>query len=282
MAEQVLVTGGTGKTGALVVRQLAARGLKPRIGSRHPSGPSHARFDWADPASFAPALEGVQAAYLVAPTDRTDHLAAMKPLLELAVRELPGRLVLLSASSLERGGPLMGEVHAWLADHAPLWSALRPSWFMQNFITERLPAIVNEGQITSATGDGRVPFIDAGDIAAVAAELLARPDIASGEHVLTGPEALTYDQVAAMISEVAGHQVHHRSLAPEELAQIYVGIGLPPDYAPVLAGMDEAISRGSEDRLTDEVFRLTGRQPRSFRSFLEEHADAFRQQDRRP
>lgn len=142
---------------------------------------------------------------------------------------------------------------------------------MQNFVTERLPAILHDASITSATGEGRVPFIDAEDIAAVTVAALIRPDLASGEHVLTGPEALSYDEVAAQISEVVGRPIRHHKLSVAELTRLFVGIGLPEDYAAVLAGMDEAISKGSEDRVTNEVAQITGRPPRSFRSFLEAH-----------
>jgi ergot alkaloid biosynthesis protein len=275
MAENVLVTGGTGKTGRLVAQQLEARGVRPRVASRRPSGCDQIRFDWDDESSFEKALEDVESVYLVAPTNHVDHLEVMRPFLERAVKQVMGRLVLLSASSLERGGPLMGGVHEWLAEHAPSWSALRPSWFMQNFITDRLPAIINDGRILSATQDGRVPFIDASDIAAVATELLTRPDVPSGEHILTGPATLGYDEVAAMISEVTGRSVRHERLSARELAEFYTRMGVPGDYAPALAAMDEAIAAGSENRVTDEVERLTGRKPRSFLSFLQGHRDVF-------
>lgn len=113
--------------------------------------------------------------FLVAPTDRADHLAAMRPFLEQAVADPKRWLVLLRAASLPKGGLMMGEVQAWLRAHAADWVSLRPSWFMQNFTTQHLTGIVEDHCIYSATGDGRVAFIDARDIAVVAAEaLLAR------------------------------------------------------------------------------------------------------------
>lgn len=275
MVKQVLVTGGTGKTGRLVAQQLAESGVEPRIASRRPPSADQIRFDWNDPGTFKAALDGIHGVYLVAPTDRTDHLNAMRPFLEMAVDRVPGRLVLLSASSLEMGGPLMGEVHAWLHDYAPRWSALRPTWFMQNFVTERLSSIVHDDSITSATGDGRVPFIDAWDIAAVAVAALTRADFASNQHVLTGPEALSYDDVAAQISQVVGRPIRHRKLSVAELTQLYIGIGVPEDYASILAAMDQAIANGSENRVTDEVAQITGSPPRSFQSFLEPHREVF-------
>ena len=275
MTDRVLVTGGTGKTGRLVARQLALRGIEARIATRHPSSADQIRFDWTDRATHGPALEGIGAVYIVAPTDRTEQLPVMRPFLEQAVSQVPGRLVLLSASSLEAGGPMMGEIHAWLAAHAPLWTVLRPSWFMQNFTTQHLPSMLHEGCLYSATADGRVPFIDAADIAAVAVEALADPALASRDYVLTGPEALTYHEVAQAISARIGRPVRHCRLSVSELAARYATFGVPEAYALTLARMDEAIAQGAEDRTTDEVERITGRPPHSFADFLEDQRAVF-------
>lgn len=269
MNERVLVTGGTGKTGQQVASQLALRGIEARVATRDPSSANQVRFDWSDATTHGPALEGVGAVYLVAPTDQTQQLSVMHPFLKRAVMQVPGRLVLLSASSLEAGGPMMGEVHAWLRAHAPLWTVLRPSWFMQNFTTQHLHSILDEGCVYSATGDGRVPFIDAADIAAVAVEALTSSAFPSGEHVLTGPEALTYAEVADAISARIGRPVRHCRLTVDALADRYAGFGIPRAYARTLAGMDEAIAQGSEDRITLEVERITGRPANTLASFLE-------------
>ena len=275
MNERVLVTGGTGKTGRLVAHQLVARGVAARIATRHPTSADQVRFDWDDGASHGAALDGVGSIYLVAPTDRMEQLPTMRPFLEQAVERGMARLVLLSASSLEEGGPMMGQVHAWLHASAPRWTVLRPSWFMQNFITQHLPSIVTEGCIYSAARDGRVPFIDAADIAAVAVEALVDPTLASGDWVLTGPEALTYDEVALLIAAATGRPVRHCRLSVDELARRHAGFGIPDHYALTLARMDEAISCGSENRTTTEVQQVTGRAPVTLASFLAAHRSAF-------
>ncbi|MBB3941520.1 uncharacterized protein YbjT (DUF2867 family) [Novosphingobium fluoreni] len=268
MRDRILVTGGTGKTGRLLAEQLTASGAGARIATRRPSAVDHVRFDWDDMTTHGPALDGVSSVYLVAPTDRAEHLPVMLPFLEQAVMRVPGRLVLLSASSLNEDGPMMGKVHAWLHAHAPRWTVLRPSWFMQNVTTQHLPSIIGEGRIYSATQGGRVPFIDAADIAAVAVRALTETTLASDDHVLTGPRALTYDEVARAISEVSGRAVRHHRLSADELTDRYLGFGMSRHYASVLAGMDDAIAHGAEDRTTDEVERMTGRPATDFASFL--------------
>ena len=270
MAETILVTGGTGKTGRRVARRLRERGVAARVASRSGTRPDGVRFDWHDPSTFTPALEGIDAIYLVAPVDTTAALTSMRPFLELALRRGTRRFVLLSAASLESGGPMMGEVHAWLATHAPEWIALRPSWFMQNFSeSHHLPSIRDEGVIRSATGDGRVGFVDAEDIAAVAVEALLVTAIPNGERVLTGPEALSYDDVARILGDALGRKVRHERLAPDALAAGLRGAGVDAGIAALLAGMDASIAAGSEDRVTDEVRSVTGRPPGSFEAFVQ-------------
>lgn len=267
MNERILVIGGKGTTGQRVVARLGASGAGVAIGTRRPSGWRDRHFDWGDPASAA-AFEGCSAAYLVAPTDRTDHLEVMRPILERAIERNVRRFVLLSSSLLERGGPMMGSVHAWLADCAPEWAVLRPSWFMQNFSDGPHARTIREGDtIYSATGGARVGFIDADDIAAAAVACLTSRQPLNDDSILTGPEALSYDDMARILSEVTGRTIRHVLLSTQELAHRFEGQGLPPDYANILAGLDETIRTGVEDRTTKGIERLIGDAPTSFREF---------------
>lgn len=92
---------------------------------------------------------------------------------------------------------------------------------------------------------------------------------------MTGPETLSYDEVAAAISSVTGRPVRHIKLTVEEMVARYEGFGLPRDYAAVLAGLDQAIAEGVEDRITDDVEKLSGQKSKDFASFLEENIGAF-------
>lgn len=264
---RVLVTGGKGKTGRRVAARLAASGMDVVIGTRRPDSPLDRRFDWADPSS-ASAFDGCDAVYLVAPTDRTDHLSVMEPLLEEAMSRGVRRFVLLSSSLLAPGGPMMGEVHTWLEHNAPEWAVLRPSWFMQNFSEgPHATTIRDEGIIYSATGAGRVGFIDAEDIAATAAACLTAETPLNSDVVLTGPDALSYDDIAAIITAALGRPVRHVSLDPAALAVRFVAQGLPSDYAKTLSGLDAAIAAGAEDCTTSGVEQVTGQRPASFPAF---------------
>ncbi|MFY0648533.1 NAD(P)H-binding protein [Sulfitobacter geojensis] len=275
MGKDILVIGGKGKTGQRVVDRLTDSGAEVAVGTRTPTGARDRFFDWADAASAA-SFEGCSAVYLVAPTDRTDHLDVMRPNLESAMERGVRRFVLLSSSMLDRGGPMMGGVHAWLADTAPEWAVLRPSWFMQNFSEgPHAHTVREENAIYSATGTARVGFIDAEDIAAAAVACLTSTTPLNDDRILTGPGVLSYEDTARIMSDVTGRTIRHVALSTKELADRFEAQGLPTDYARMLANMDKTIRTGAEDRTTAGVVQLTGTAPGSFRSFAAESAGAW-------
>ena len=145
----------------------------------------------------------------------------MLPFLQRARAGGVRRAVLLSSSAIPEGGPAVGTVHQALPDLFEQWAVLRPSWFMQNFTGTHAHAlsIRDDGIIWTATGSGRVGFIDAEDIAAVAVHALTDEQAPNTDLVLTGPETLSYDDVAAIVTEVTGRAVVHRRLSYEQIAR---------------------------------------------------------------
>lgn len=276
---RILLTGGTGKTGRRTAHRLAADGHNVLLASRSGRGSGHlpgVRFDWGDPGTFDAALANRDAVYLVAPTDVPTSLRAMQPLIDRAIAHGIRRFVLLSASSLPKGGPMMGAVHAYLEDRAPEWAVLRPTWFMQNFSEQQhLATIRDEGVIYSATGDGRVPFIDAENIAAVAAEALTRTIAFNRDLILTGPRSLSYGDVAQIIGAAIGRHVRHINLGETRLAKRFEAGGMDPGYAAILAAMDTRIAAGAEDRLSSDVERATGEAQADFVDFAGREREAW-------
>lgn len=268
-----LVTGATGTTGSRTTAALAAAGHPVRAASRRATplpGTRPVRFDWYDPTTHADALAGAERLYLVPPVGDPDPAAVMLPFLRQARAAGARRAVLLSSSAIPEGGPGVGVVHQALAGLFDEWAVLRPSWFMQNFTGAHVHAdsIRAHGVIRTATGTGRVGFVDADDIAAVAARALTDDRSPDTDLVLTGPETLGYDDIAAVVTDVTGRTVVHQRLTYEEMRD-RLAAAMPPEFAAMLAGMDRAIADGAEDRTTDTVQRLTGRPPNSFRTVAE-------------
>lgn len=268
-----LVIGATGTTGSRIAARLSASGHRVKAAGRRAvdiPGAEAVAFDWYEPATHAAALDGVDRVYLIPPVGDADPAAVMLPFLRQAHAAGVHRAVLLSSSAIREGGPAVGAVHQALPDLFGQWAVLRPSWFMQNFTGTHAHAVSirEEGAIWTAAGSGRVGFVDVEDIAAVAVHALTDERAPNTDLVLTGPEALSYDDIAATITQVTGRTVDHHRLTYEQMRERLTA-QVPLEFASMLAGMDRAIAEGAEDRVTDTVRRLTGRPARTFRALLE-------------
>lgn len=266
----VLVLGATGNTGSVVAAELAGHThLTVRTASRRAG--SSLRFDWADPATHDAAVDGVQKMYLVAPVGDPDPVRVVGPFLERAARRGVEHVVMLSSSALDSGDPGLGEVAAAVQATMPRWHILRPSWFMQNFVGAHplAASIRNTGRFVTATGTGRVPFIDARDIGRCGAALLLGGDSDNGEYRLTGPAALTYDEAAVIVGAALGRPVRHEAVSAPVYIDHLVDAGYDRAFAAGLAALDVSIRRGAESAVTDTVQRLSGERPRSLAEFLE-------------
>ncbi|MEU6766257.1 NmrA family NAD(P)-binding protein [Streptomyces sp. NPDC046853] len=296
MTMRFLITGGTGTTGSRVAAALTGpdtserdtferdtfeqdtseRGATVRLASRTPApGTRQVRFDWADPATHGPALTGIDGVYLVPPAGDAEPSRLMVPFLERALDAGVRRFVLLSSSAIGEGDPGAGEVHQAVRELTPEWAVLRPSWFMQNFVTPghlHGDSIRTANEVVTATGQGRVAFVDADDIAAVAVRALTDERPHNAAHLVTGPETLSYTDIAEVISKASGRTVSHRSVPVAQLRERLVAAGIPEAFAGALAAMDDSIAHGSEDRVDPAVERITGRAARSFADFAAENA----------
>lgn len=260
-AMTVLITGATGTTGTLVTAAARAAGADVRTAARHGAD---VFFDWYAPDTWPTALAGCERAYLVPPPG-LDVAEVMVPFVELAHARGVHRLVLLGNSIFPRGGPGVGAVWAALTGDDVV---LRPTWFMQNTIGEHPLArmIREEDRIVTATGEGRIGFVDAADIAAVAVHALLDDPAPATELLLTGPETLSYRQVAAIVGAARGKPVTYQPVSVEEQAK-RLGAHYPPAFARAMAAGDAHIAAGGEDRVTTCVADVTGHPATRFADF---------------
>lgn len=258
-------------TGRRVARQLSDTGRAVRTASRSgDGGADHVRFDWNDPGTHGAALEGVSALYLVCPPTAVDPAPAVLPFLDLARESGVTRAVMLSGQGITDSAEGMGAVQARVREAFPAWAVLQPAWFMQNF-TEGVfaPGIRESGQILAPTGTGRVGFIDAEDIAACAVWALVSEQAPQRTLELSGPEPLSFGEVAELVSEATGTAVGHPDPEPALVREHLVGQGIPADYADILLFLYSGIAQGWDDVVHDTVKEILGRPPASFSEFLE-------------
>ena len=269
-----LILGGSGRTGSHVARHLAGQGIPARTASRHGSDLS---FDWDDPAAYPGALAGTDRVYLVTPVLRVRYAALVAEFLDQAEAAGTRHVTLLSTYNGDRA-PREIDTAAVEADLAAreafTHSILRPAWVMQNFTDDHLPVI--NGTLTVPSGGGSEAFVDAADIAAVAAETLLNPGAHAGaRYALTGPKALAFDDVAAIIAAVSGRPVRYVDIDQEAWISGAIAVGVPADYAVMLRWLTGAIIGGDGSQPTGDIEAVTGRPPASFEAFARRSAAAW-------
>ncbi|PBK69560.1 NAD(P)-binding protein [Armillaria solidipes] len=275
----ILLTGGTGKTATRIARLLQDANQPVLLTSRKgvvPEPFKGVKFDWYDPLTFENAFTAdpnIDRIYLVAPAGSLEALPPMKPFIDLAVQKGVKRFVLLSASGLEPGHPAMGKVHEYLLSLKVDYAVIRPSWFFENFLTLHLSNIKEQNTILSASADGKIGFISADDIADLAVSTLTDEKSHNTDHILTGPELLSYDDVAAIFTEVLGRKISHTRITVEELKKRYLAFGLPEDYAEMLSSLDVLNANGVEEKIFVAAKKVTGK--RTLKSFVEANKDSF-------
>jgi uncharacterized protein YbjT (DUF2867 family) len=148
---------------------------------------------------------------------------------------------------------------------------------MQNWLVDHAETVRAEGAIDAPIGDARVPFIDTRDIAAVAAEVLLHPDEHAGKkYVLTGPEAVSYHDVAAALSDATGRPVIYRPISMDEARARLVARGIEPDLIDAMLAIAAYQKAGGPTAVVSPtVERLLGRPPRTIRDFARDHAWRF-------
>ncbi|HEY2640575.1 MAG TPA: NmrA family NAD(P)-binding protein [Streptosporangiaceae bacterium] len=270
----ILVLGGTGKSGSRLAAKLAPRGLNIRTAARHGAD---VHFDWDDPTTHSPALRGIDRLYLIAPVMRTGFADQVATFLDLAETAGVRHVTYLSAYGIDRAPPQVAPraVELDLIGRGSIThSILRPAWFMQNFSETFLKPV--DGLITVPTANGSEAFIDASDIAAVAAETLASPDAHAGAaFVLTGPEAITVTEAAEIIADVTGKPMKHNDIDRDMWIQGAVAAGVPADYGEMLRTLTTTVASGQGSRPNDHVEKVTGAPPIRFAEFARRTAQAW-------
>jgi uncharacterized protein YbjT (DUF2867 family) len=259
-----LVLGGTGKTGRRVVERLEARGLPVRVGSRSGEPP----FDWEDPDTWAPALDGVGSVYLSYYPDLAVPGAteAVRSFAELALRSGVPRLVLLSG----RGEPEAERAEQAVSGTGADLTILRSTWFMQNFSEDYMTDHVLSGEIRLPGGDVPTPFLDVGDIADAAVAALTDDRHVGQLYELTGPRSLTFDEVAAEISKATGRELRYTPVTLEQHAAEAAEHGVPNEVIELLTYLFAEVVDGRNADTTDGVHRALGRDARDFGDYVRE------------
>lgn len=278
MANNFLVIGASGTVGSEVVRLLREQGHKVRTTTsrKDAAGGDSVHVDLVSGAGVQQAFAGIDRAFLVSPAGYADQYAILAPLVRAAKEQGVKKLVLMSAfgADADPTSPLRRS-ELDLEQSGLVYNIIRPNWFMQNFNTFWLHGIQAQNTIALPVGDARTSFIDARDIAAVAARLLTDDAWNNRAFNLTGPESIDHAQVASAISAASGRAVSFQDAAPADLKQGLLGAGLTEAYADFLLLIFGYLKAGYNAAVTDDVKTILGRAPTDIRNYVQDYRSAW-------
>ncbi|MGR4884658.1 SDR family oxidoreductase [Streptomyces sp. LARHCF249] len=274
----VVVTGATGNVGRHVVSELRRRGIPHRALTRNPEGATAvlgpgadlAQGDFTDPESLRAAFAGAEQAFLICANDPRQVENAAHAI-EAAATAGVRQIVLLSTVGAEAGAEKTfadqhGRMEHRLRSAGIPFVILRSSFLMSNLFGS-LPTIGQAGRIFLPADDVSVAMIDPRDVAACAVAVLSGQSSDGETHLITGPEAITFTEVAHQLSTALGRTVEYVAVPDEAALAGMLGAGMPPWLAEGVVGIFQMLREGANADTTDSVRQLTGHEPRPVAEF---------------
>lgn len=272
--------------GGGVTRELAARGVPVRAMAHSEArakelegpGVEPVVADMDAPETLGPALDGVDTVFLVSPMDPRVQ-AREHNVLEAAKTAGVRRIVKLWGAV--RHDDALGHMHeasvAAIKDSGLHWALLSPTSVMETTLLSMLPWIENTGGIVASSGEGEVALVAAGDVAKAGAVVLAERDENGRDYVITGPELLTFERMAAIVSAACGRTIPFWNVSDEDLAKVLVEqAGMTPEDAEIgVVCHFRAWRLGQATARTDTFAELTGEAPSTLEQWAAAHADTF-------
>ncbi|MFN3258717.1 MAG: NAD(P)H-binding protein [Ilumatobacter sp.] len=280
---RVVVTGAFGNVGAAVVTALIDRGVEVRAAERHPGrvaerfpGIEAVRLDFEDPTTFAAAAADADAVFLIRPP----AIARVGPTINRFVDSLAQTSVEHVVFSSVAGADTNKVVpHHRIEQHllasGLAWTLLRPGFFSQNIGGPYRDDVVVDDRLYVPAARGRVAFVDARDLGEAAAIALCDPSYRGRALHLTGPVAVTFDDVAVMLSNALERTIRYEPASVLGYLRHRRRRGDPLVQCVVQTVLHVGLRRGDAEEVTDVLAEVLDRPPRSVREYLADHRDLF-------
>lgn len=265
MKNNILVIGGTGKTGRKVADRLIQQGITVRIGSRSASP----AFDWQDASTWPKALEGMDKVYITFQPDLAvpGALEAIEGLSKVAKQQGIQKLVLLSGKG-EREAELCEQViiHSGID-----YTIIRANWFNQNFSEGFLLDPIKVGHVALPKAEAQVPFVDTDDIADVAVAALTDDQHNGQIYELTGPRTLTFQEVVEEISVATGKAITFTPITLSAYVKMLEEFQVPADYIWLINYLfTEVLGSEQNAEISNDIEKVLGRKPKDFSEYVQE------------
>jgi uncharacterized protein YbjT (DUF2867 family) len=285
----ILVIGATGPTGSAATGALLARGERVRVVTRDRAkaeamselaGAEVVVADASAPETVEPCFAGIEKAYLVPPlAPRWNEM--QRALIEAAARADVRHMARISAIGVAPDEPSMSLTHHWQGEQdleasGMAWTHIRGNSFSQNTLYEAA-TIKGESRFYDCVGDAPFAKVDTRDIGEIVAKVLTEDGHEGKTYELTGPEPLTYADLAERLSAALGRRVEYVNLSTEERARMLEATGLPDWLAHEFSAIygEGFYGAGGGATTTDTIRELLGRPPRSYDDFARDYAAAL-------
>ncbi len=287
MSNSILVTGATGTLGSQVVKQLSQRGHKVRAAVHSPEkakalagkADEIVSLDFSNPETFDGALDGVEKVFFLSPLTE-DTVEIGTTFAEAAKKAGVRHIVRQSGMGADAdAGITLGRWH-WAVEQAIentgiKWTHIRPNSFMQNFAAFFSQTIKEQGAFYLPWGGGKISLVDVRDIAAVAVESLTGDGHEGQSYEITGPQALSGEDCAGIFSKVLNKTVQYVDVPEDAARQSMQDMGMPDWFVDAIMELYAVNKAGYTAGVTDTVEQVTGKAPRSFEQFVQDHVEAF-------
>lgn len=283
MIRPVLVLGATGNVGRATVDALVRHGIPVRSGvldAQHTTarpGVEHVLLDVFRPETFAAAVEGIGGLFLLRPPPVSRVGPTLNALTDMAVRAGVDHIVFSSVAGADSNRVVPHHrVETHLRDHAPSWTILRPGFFAQNLADAYRRDIVEDHRIFLPARDGRVAFIDTRDIGDAAATVFVDPSPHRGRgYTLTGPEAVTFDDVAAILTSSLGRPIRYVPASVLGYAGHLREQRLPLAQVVVQTVLHTGLRRGDAQTVDRSLEQLLGHRGRTLEEYVTDHVTTW-------
>lgn len=281
---KLLVTGASGNLGRRIVHWLADSGVPNVVAASRdpgkldvPAGIQTRRADFDDPASLSAAFSGIDRVLLIS-TDRIDvpgirikqHRTAVEAAAKAGIKHILYTSMLNPEGSLIPFAPDHLSTEQAIEASGMGFTILRVSWYAENLLRS-LPGVLASGKWFTSAGEGRINYVPRDDVARAAAAALATRSGVRERLDITGPEPLTFPQIARIAGEVTGKPIEVVQISDEALASGARAAGVPEAFIPLVVATDANIRAGNFDVASDAVERLTGKPALSIKAYLTQH-----------
>jgi uncharacterized protein YbjT (DUF2867 family) len=284
---KILVTGATGNVGSHVVRELISSGAHVRALVRDRArasallgpGVELAMGDFREPSSLTYALNEVDAVFILTPNS-PHQFEHEKNVVDAVAAAGVRRVLKLSSIGAEPGAPLefwdvQGRLQTYLREAIPSATIVRSNFHMTSLLSA-VESVRAAGQIFAPAAGARIAMIDPRDVSAAVAVLLTSGSHAGETLTFSGPQAITYNEIAEHLTSVVGKPVAFIPVPDDAARAAMIGNGMPEWLADNLVTLFRQLRSGAGSDVTDGVQRVVGRAPRSFADWAADHASAFR------